>query len=94
MFDTRVHEIYGCAEAGSVATRRTVADPTWQTLDGITLCRDADQDQLEAGYLPRPVPFPDRITPLGAGPSSSTDGPPRRSTSVGDARPWPISTTS
>ena len=67
MFDTRVHEIYGCAEAGSVATRRTVADPTWHTLDGITLCRDADQDQLEASYLPRRVPFPDRITPLGAG---------------------------
>ena len=66
-FDTRVHEIYGCAEAGSVATRRTVADPTWQTLDGITLCRDADQDQLGASYLPRRVPFPDRITPLGVG---------------------------
>ncbi|MGH8565642.1 MAG: AMP-binding protein [Gammaproteobacteria bacterium] len=66
MFDTSVHEIYGCAEAGSVATRRTVADPTWQTLDGIRMCRDGDQDQLEASYLPRRVPFPDRVTPLGA----------------------------
>ena len=94
MFDTRVHEIYGCAEAGSVATRRTVADPTWHTLDGIRVVPGADQDQLEASYLRRRVPFPDRITPLGAGRFSSTDGPPRRSTSVGDARPWPISTTS
>jgi acyl-coenzyme A synthetase/AMP-(fatty) acid ligase len=67
LYDTRVHEIYGCAEAGSVATRRTVLDDTWRVLDGIRLCRDAGRESLEASYLPRPIPFPDRITVLAAG---------------------------
>jgi len=30
-------EIYGCTEAGQVATRRTVRDAAWQCLDGVTL---------------------------------------------------------
>ena len=25
-----LYEVYGCTEAGQVATRRTVIDPTWQ----------------------------------------------------------------
>ncbi len=65
-FDAPVYEIYGCAEAGSMATRRTVAGDSWQTLAAIRLCREADQDMLEAGYLPRRIPLPDHITQLGA----------------------------
>ena len=30
-----LYEVYGCTEAGQVATRRTVVDPTWQTYHDI-----------------------------------------------------------
>jgi len=33
-------EIYGCTEAGQVATRRTVHEPHWRCLDGIALRQD------------------------------------------------------
>jgi acyl-coenzyme A synthetase/AMP-(fatty) acid ligase len=33
-------EIYGCTEAGQVATRRTVNQPQWQCLDGVFLQQD------------------------------------------------------
>lgn len=40
---TPLFEVYGCTEAGQVATRRTVADPTWQTYRDIRVyARDDD----------------------------------------------------
>lgn len=33
-------EIYGCTEAGQVATRRTVCEPQWRCLDGVDLQQD------------------------------------------------------
>ena len=39
-FAVRLHEVYGCTEAGQVATRCTVETPEWQTLDGIVLRED------------------------------------------------------
>ena len=50
---TQVQEIYGCTEAGSMATRRTVAGPRWQMLDGMRLQQNGDGiailgDQLTA----------------------------------------------
>lgn len=65
-YQTRVYEVYGFAEAGTVATRRTVADDAWQVLEGIHLCRDAGQHVVEADYLARRLPFPDRISALGS----------------------------
>jgi predicted LPLAT superfamily acyltransferase len=73
-FQTEVHEIFGFAEAGSVAERRTVAGDHWRLLDGVRLVRDQQsqqgpQDQqgqiawkAQASYLPAPVRVPDRIT--------------------------------
>src|SRR3990172_11231396 len=43
LFETRVYEVYGCTEAGSLATRRTVADEPWHVLDGITLHQRSDR---------------------------------------------------
>jgi acyl-coenzyme A synthetase/AMP-(fatty) acid ligase len=49
-------EIYGCTEAGQVATRQTVRDAAWQCLDGVTLvARDggiwASGDAVEGAAL-------------------------------------------
>jgi len=40
-FAAPVFEIYGCSEAGQLATRRTVDGPVWRCLDGFALRHDA-----------------------------------------------------
>jgi acyl-coenzyme A synthetase/AMP-(fatty) acid ligase len=39
-FEAPLHEIYGCSEAGQIASRRTVAGPLWDALDGVSLEQD------------------------------------------------------
>lgn len=62
LFQTRVYEVYGFTEAGSVATRRTVAGNTWHVLDGITLHQESTGCSLRAPYLRGPIPFPDLVS--------------------------------
>jgi acyl-coenzyme A synthetase/AMP-(fatty) acid ligase len=62
LFQTRVYEVYGFTEAGSLATRRTVAENTWHVLDGITLHQESAGCSLQAPYLREPVPFPDLVS--------------------------------
>ena len=69
LFQTTVYEVYGFTEAGSVATRRTVAENTWQVLDGITLLQESAGCSLQAPYLLGPIPFPDLVSlqePIGS----------------------------
>jgi acyl-coenzyme A synthetase/AMP-(fatty) acid ligase len=40
VFSAPVFEIYGCSEAGQVATRRTVEGPAWRCLQGFRLHQD------------------------------------------------------
>ena len=40
-FNAPVFEIYGCSEAGQVATRRTIDGPAWRCLDGFALHQDS-----------------------------------------------------
>ena len=40
-FAGKLHEIYGCSEAGQIAARRTALTEAWHCLDGITLRQDA-----------------------------------------------------
>jgi acyl-coenzyme A synthetase/AMP-(fatty) acid ligase len=65
---TEVLEIYGCTEAGSVATRRTVRDLEWTTLDGVTLVEAGEPGSGAAcarlPHAPRPVPLHDVVTLL------------------------------
>jgi len=61
-FHVPVHEIFGFAEAGSVASRHTVATDRWQPLEGVTFVQEGSQWTVRAGYLSGPVPVPDRIT--------------------------------
>lgn len=60
-FDTKVFEIYGCTEAGSIATRRTVNDEPWQTLNEIELEGKDDRCFVKAPYLNQPVLLQDII---------------------------------
>lgn len=50
-FRTRVVEIYGCSEAGMVATRRTTATPTWRTMPGVRLVPDGDGWAFTGGHV-------------------------------------------
>jgi acyl-coenzyme A synthetase/AMP-(fatty) acid ligase len=61
-FQTSVYEVYGFTEAGSLATRRTVAEDTWHVLDGITLHQDSAGCSLQAPYLREPISFPDLVS--------------------------------
>ena len=48
-------EIYGCTEAGQVATRRTTEGPEWHTYDGLLLSGDGDCTQVQGGHVPEPT---------------------------------------
>jgi acyl-coenzyme A synthetase/AMP-(fatty) acid ligase len=61
LLDTQVFEIYGCTEAGSLATRQTTKSNAWKLLDEINLKGDNDQCYIEATYLPQPIKLPDII---------------------------------
>lgn len=62
MFQSEVHEIFGFAEAGSVAERRTIDGDRWTPLEGVRVVQGQSACTVQAWYLPQPVPVPDRIT--------------------------------
>jgi acyl-coenzyme A synthetase/AMP-(fatty) acid ligase len=57
--------IFGFAEAGSVASRRTVNTDEWRLLDAVTLADENASWAVRADYLPSPVRFRDRIDVIG-----------------------------
>ncbi|HET6605869.1 MAG TPA: AMP-binding protein [Rhodopila sp.] len=65
-FSAPVNEIYGCSEAGQLATRRTIDGPVWRTLDGFRLYRD-DTGCWAAGPAEDDVMLADEIEPTGEG---------------------------
>ncbi|MDP2266530.1 MAG: AMP-binding protein [Thiobacillus sp.] len=67
-FGAPLHEIYGCTEAGQIASRRTAADIEWRTLPDVLLGRDAETLWAEGGHVDAPTPLSDVIEPVGAGP--------------------------
>ena len=58
---TRVFEIYGCTEAGSMASRRTCAGPEWRWLDTVRSRTTAGDTVIEADFLAAPVPLADTL---------------------------------
>lgn len=62
-----VHEIYGCTEAGQVASRRPTAGPEWEVLDGIRLSTTGERTQAFGGHVERPTPLQDVIELVGDG---------------------------
>ena len=63
VFNAPVLEIYGCTEAGSIASRRPLHNELWQLYAGFRL----EESRLLAGaHLAEPVPLNDRIETCGA----------------------------
>ncbi|MGZ5241459.1 MAG: AMP-binding protein [Caldimonas sp.] len=58
-------EIYGCTEAGQVATRRTTVGAEWQTFEGIGLSGGDAATVVSGGHVPTPTPLADVIQVLG-----------------------------
>jgi len=46
-----LYEIYGCTEAGQVATRRSTAGPRWQALPGLQLRQDQQGTWVRGGHV-------------------------------------------
>ena len=65
VFGAPVFEIYGCSEAGQLATRRTIDGPVWRTLDGFRLYRNGDHCWA-AGPAEPDVRLADEIEPVSA----------------------------
>ncbi|MDG4555127.1 MAG: AMP-binding protein [Candidatus Competibacter sp.] len=61
VFGAPVLEIYGCTEAGSIASRRTLDGDRWRLYDGFCL-RDG---ALSGAHLPEPVLLSDDVEPCG-----------------------------
>ncbi|MEQ1440501.1 AMP-binding protein [Fontimonas sp. SYSU GA230001] len=61
-----VLEIYGCTEAGSTATRRTLDGPAWRLLPGRCLVEREGLTTVQADHLPEAVPLQDVLEPIDA----------------------------
>ena len=62
-----LYEIYGCTEAGQVATRRPTASPEWLALPGLRVWNDGAQAKCQGGHVDEDTPLMDVIEPLGDG---------------------------
>jgi acyl-coenzyme A synthetase/AMP-(fatty) acid ligase len=58
-----LHEIYGCTEAGQVATRRTAQTDEWHVLEGLHVWNVGEQAMVAGGHVERPTPLGDVIEP-------------------------------
>jgi len=69
-FGGRLIEIYGCTEAGQVATRRTTAGDVWTTLAGLHIERhvtvEGEQFSVSGGHVLEPTPLADQLELLDA----------------------------
>jgi acyl-coenzyme A synthetase/AMP-(fatty) acid ligase len=57
-------EIYGCTEAGQVATRRTTAGPEWTCFRGLRMSGDGAESVVSGGHVPEPTPLADVLEVL------------------------------
>lgn len=65
-FNTSLWEIYGCTEAGSMATRRSTQTAEWQLLQGFQLTIDDIGAIARAPHLLEDAPIQDQLTLLSA----------------------------
>ena len=57
-------EIYGCTEAGQVATRLTTHAPEWRTFSGLVLSGDGEQSWVSGGHVTEPTRLADILEVL------------------------------
>jgi len=60
-FAAPLYEIYGCTEAGQVATRRTTASAEWHALPGVRLRQDRHGTWVDGGHVETAVMLQDII---------------------------------
>ena len=65
-FGAPLMEIYGCTEAGQVASRRTTHGDEWQVYDGLRLSGDAGHSVVQGGHVPQPVQLADVLEVIDA----------------------------
>jgi acyl-coenzyme A synthetase/AMP-(fatty) acid ligase len=63
-WNTTVHEIYGCTEAGIMANRRTVEQKPWRTFTDGRMTLRSDAAEYSAPQLPTPITLQDIIESL------------------------------
>jgi acyl-coenzyme A synthetase/AMP-(fatty) acid ligase len=56
-----VQEIFGCTEAGTMATRRTAEDGPWVMLPGMEIHAESGRVWVTGPQLPQPVPLNDLV---------------------------------
>ena len=59
-------EIYGCTEAGQVATRRTTVGPDWRTFRELRMSGDGEHAVVDGGHVPQPTPLADVLEVIDA----------------------------
>jgi acyl-coenzyme A synthetase/AMP-(fatty) acid ligase len=64
LFRAPVLEIYGCTEAGSLASRRTTQDTRWELYDGFQLNHQGELAIVSASHLDAEVPMSDVVEVL------------------------------
>jgi acyl-coenzyme A synthetase/AMP-(fatty) acid ligase len=60
-FQAPVFEIYGCTEAGQVATRRTLAGPTWRVFADLELQQNASGTWVRGGHVEKEAMLQDVV---------------------------------
>jgi acyl-coenzyme A synthetase/AMP-(fatty) acid ligase len=63
----KVLEIYGCTEAGQVATRRPSQEAQWEPFDGIRVWNEGGQAMANGAHVEEPTVLQDLIEPLADG---------------------------
>ncbi len=66
MLQAPLLEIYGCTEAGQVATRRTTAGAEWRTFDGLRLTGDGSAASVSGGHVPQATVLADVLEVIDA----------------------------
>ncbi|NOY72548.1 MAG: AMP-binding protein [Gammaproteobacteria bacterium] len=61
LFDAKVNEIYGCTEAGSLATRHTTRSDTWALLDDLFLSLEEGTTYVDGPHLTQKTQLQDQI---------------------------------
>jgi acyl-coenzyme A synthetase/AMP-(fatty) acid ligase len=62
-----LYEIYGCTEAGQVATRRSTRSPEWQAFAGLRLWNEGTNAYCQGAHVDERTPLQDVIEVLGDG---------------------------
>nr|UXE46148.1 hypothetical protein Hi04_10k_c5801_00006 [uncultured bacterium] len=65
VFSTKVFEIYGCTETGSIASRHTIDGDPWKLYEGMSIVVDGGRGTVSGPQLPEPVRLADVIDGLG-----------------------------